>query len=60
MCIRLINLPKAAFDDLFQYDSEGNLIEDLSKSLKISYDWSGMPVEFRMETRANNVLENYA
>ena len=39
-------------------NSEGNLIEDKSKSLKISYDWRGMPVEFRMETRANNVLEN--
>ena len=46
MCIRLINLPKAAFDDLFQYDSEGNLVEDKSKDLKISYDWRGMPVEF--------------
>lgn len=40
------------------YDSEGNLIEDHSKNLKISYDWRGMPVEFRMETRAGNVLEN--
>ncbi|MCQ2125338.1 MAG: hypothetical protein MJZ25_14255 [Fibrobacter sp.] len=29
-----------------------------SKSLKNSYDWSGMPVEFRMETRSGNVLEN--
>ncbi|MCF0215262.1 MAG: hypothetical protein HUK21_02170, partial [Fibrobacteraceae bacterium] len=28
------------------YDSEGNLIEDKSKQLKISYDWRGMPLEF--------------
>uniref|UniRef100_UPI0026321F19 hypothetical protein n=1 Tax=uncultured Fibrobacter sp. TaxID=261512 RepID=UPI0026321F19 len=30
----------------FVYDSEGNLIEDKSKKMKISYDWRGMPVEF--------------
>ncbi len=30
----------------FVYDSEGNLVEDRSKGLKISYDWRGMPVEF--------------
>ena len=30
----------------FVYDSEGNLVEDRSKGLKISYDWSGMPIEF--------------
>ena len=30
----------------FVYDSVGNLIEDKSKDLKISYDWRGMPVEF--------------
>ncbi|MBR2306741.1 MAG: RHS repeat-associated core domain-containing protein [Fibrobacter sp.] len=33
----------------FVYDSEGNLVEDRSKGLKISYDWRGMPVEFRLE-----------
>ncbi|MBR4008896.1 RHS repeat-associated core domain-containing protein, partial [Fibrobacter sp.] len=33
----------------FVYDSEGNLVEDKSKGLKISYDWRGMPVEFRLE-----------
>ncbi len=33
----------------FVYDSEGNLTEDRSKGLKISYDWRGMPVEFRLE-----------
>ncbi|SHH87777.1 hypothetical protein SAMN05720766_13211 [Fibrobacter sp. UWH9] len=38
----------------FVYDSTGNLIEDHSKNLKISYDWRGMPVEFRMETRADD------
>ena len=32
--------------DNFVYDSDGNLIEDKSKRLKISYDWRGMPVEF--------------
>ncbi|MCQ2100441.1 MAG: RHS repeat-associated core domain-containing protein [Fibrobacter sp.] len=42
----------------FVYDSEGNLIEDRSKNLKISYDWRGMPVEFRMESKSGNVLEN--
>ena len=41
--------------DNFVYDSEGNLIEDKSKNLKISYDWRGMPVEFRMETMADEV-----
>ncbi|MDY6332478.1 MAG: RHS repeat-associated core domain-containing protein [Fibrobacter sp.] len=33
----------------FVYDSEGNLTEDKSKRLEISYDWRGMPVEFRLE-----------
>jgi len=32
--------------DNFVYDSDGNLIEDKSKRLKISYDWRGMPIEF--------------
>jgi len=32
--------------DNFVYDSEGNLIEDKSERLKISYDWRGMPIEF--------------
>ncbi len=40
----------------FVYDSEGNLTEDCSKSLKISYDWRGMPTEFLMETIAKNEL----
>ena len=32
--------------DNFVYDSEGNLTYDKSKSLKILYDWRGMPIEF--------------
>ncbi|SHH88082.1 YD repeat-containing protein, partial [Fibrobacter sp. UWH9] len=44
-------------DSTFVYDSEGNLIEDKSKNLKISYDWRGMPVEFRMETKADKELQ---
>jgi len=35
----------------FVYDSEGNLTEDKSKGLKISYDWRGMPVEFMQESQ---------
>ncbi|MCQ2109422.1 MAG: DUF4329 domain-containing protein [Fibrobacter sp.] len=35
----------------------GNLIEERSKSLKISYDWRGVPVEFRMETKAGKELQ---
>nr|WP_297342261.1 RHS repeat-associated core domain-containing protein [uncultured Fibrobacter sp.] len=37
----------------FVYDSEGNLIEDKSKKMRITYDWRGMPVEF--VRRAGNV-----
>ncbi|WP_217990594.1 RHS repeat domain-containing protein [Fibrobacter sp. UWT3] len=32
--------------DNFVYDCDGNLVEDRSKGLIISYDWRGMPVEF--------------
>ena len=35
----------------FVYDSEGNLTEDKSKGLKISYDWRGMPIEFIQESQ---------
>ncbi len=35
----------------FLYDSEGNLTEDKSKGLKISYDWRGMPIEFIQESQ---------
>lgn len=34
----------------FDYDADGNLIEDKSKHMKMSYDWRGMPVEFIRET----------
>ena len=37
--------------DNFVYDSEGNLTEDKSKGLKISYDWRGMPIEFKCVLR---------
>lgn len=35
--------------DNFVYDRDGNLVEDRSKGLKISYDWRGMPIEFIQE-----------
>ena len=38
----------------FDYDSEGNLIEDKSKRMKISYDWRGMPVEFKLQNTENS------
>ena len=38
----------------FDYDSEGNLIEDKSKRMKISYDWRGMPVEFKIQNTENS------
>ena len=41
-------------DNTFLYDSEGNLIEDRSKGLKISYDWRGMPTEFIIENNPKN------
>ena len=36
--------------DNFVYDQDGNLVEDKSKSLTISYDWRDLPVEFTRET----------
>lgn len=33
--------------DNFVYDHDGNLVEDKSKQMAITYDWRGMPVEFR-------------
>ena len=33
--------------DNFVYDRDGNLVEDKSKQMAITYDWRGMPVEFR-------------
>ena len=38
----------------FVYDSEGNLVEDKSKRMKISYDWRGMPVEFKLQDEENS------
>ena len=29
---------------IFVYDSVGNLIEDKSKKMRITYDWRGMPM----------------
>ena len=40
----------------FVYDSEGNLTEDKSKQMKIAYDWRGMPVEFRMESKSHTTV----
>ena len=36
--------------DNFVYDQDGNLVEDKSKNMKITYDWRGMPVEFLRQT----------
>ena len=36
--------------DNFVYDQDGNLVEDKSKHMKITYDWRGMPVEFLRQT----------
>ena len=43
--------------DNFVYDSEGKLTEDKSKSLKISYDWKGMPVEFTRNDACTDIHE---
>ena len=39
--------------DNFVYDRDGRLVEDRSKHLAITYDWRGMPVEFKRETACN-------
>lgn len=44
--------------DNFVYDSEGNLIEDKSKGLTISYDWRGMPVEFTRNDACIDIHEH--
>ena len=44
--------------DNFVYDSEGNLTEDKSKGLKISYDWRGMPIEFKQESQPTGSSDN--
>ena len=43
--------------DNFVYDSEGNLTEDKSKGLTISYDWRGMPVEFTRNDACTDIHE---
>ncbi len=42
--------------DNFVYDSDGNLIEDKSKSMRISYDWRGMPSSFTRELEDGDSL----
>ncbi|MBQ7078995.1 MAG: RHS repeat-associated core domain-containing protein [Fibrobacter sp.] len=44
--------------DNFVYDSEGNLTEDKSKRLKISYDWRGMPIEFKQTAMPQGSTDN--
>ena len=44
----------------FVYDSEGNLIEDKSKKMRITYDWRGMPVEFVKENFCFDIHETIA
>ena len=44
--------------DNFVYDSEGNLTEDKSKGLKISYDWRGMPIEFKQTAMPQGSTDN--
>ena len=41
----------------FVYDSEGNLIEDKSKKMKIFYDWRGMPLTFTREAENGDSLK---
>ena len=38
---------KMSATDNFRYDSGGKLTYYMSKRLKISYDWRGMPVEYK-------------
>ena len=38
----------------FLYDYSGDLVEDKSKRMKISYDWRGMPVEFKLQNTENS------
>ena len=42
--------------DNFVYDTDGNLIEDKSKSMRISYDWRGMPSSFTRELEGGDSL----
>ena len=42
--------------DNFVYDTDDNLIEDKSKSMRISYDWRGMPSSFTRELEGGDSL----
>src|SRR5574344_3045382 len=39
--------------EIFRYDRDGNMIEDKSKKMTISYDHRGLPVEFKREDSSN-------
>ena len=53
MKMRYVNTALAS--EWFQYDKEGNLVEDRSKWMTIAYDWRGMPVEFRRRNYCGNI-----
>src|SRR5690554_5161160 len=40
-------------DNNFIYDRDGNMVEDKSKQMTISYDHRGLPVEFKREVLSN-------
>ena len=40
--------------DNFEYDPKGNLIADSSKRMIISYNWRGMPVEFKLQDKEDS------
>src|SRR5690554_3184739 len=40
-------------DNNFLYDRDGNMIEDKSKKMTISYDHRGLPVEFKRESSSS-------
>ena len=46
--------------DNFDYDTEGNLISDLSKNMKIFYDWRSMPTEFKRRNFCYDIHETTA
>jgi RHS repeat-associated protein len=39
--------------EIFRYDRDGNMVEDKSKQMTISYDHRGLPVEFKREVFSN-------
>ena len=50
--LRQVNEDYDPEDNNFDYDYNGNLIQDKTKKLKIDYDWRNMPIRFRMYTDA--------